>query len=375
MKKKKILVTGGAGFIGSHIVEALVRRGHKVRVLDNLEPQVHGEGAEIPEYISRDIEFIKRDIRNKDEVKKALKNIEIIFHQAAAVGVGQSMYQIEKYMEVNTLGTARLLDILVNEKHKVEKLIVASSMSVYGEGEYVCSKCGSVYPNLRSLQQLKDRKWEMHCPICNRDVKPVPTKEEKPLYPTSVYAISKRDQEELCLNVGRAYAIPTVILRYFNTYGPRQALSNPYTGIAAIFSSRILNHHPPLIFEDGLQSRDFTHVNDIVQANLLALEKKKANYEVFNVGTGRQLTVLDMANILIGKLSFKGKPEIINKFREGDIRHCYADISKIKKRLNFKPKIKFEKGISDLIKWVSQQSAVDLVEKARKELEQKGLTK
>ena len=375
MKKKRILVTGGAGFIGSHIVEALVRRGHNVRVLDNLEPQVHGEGAEIPEYIGQDVEFIKGDIRNKNEVRKALKDIEIIFHQAAAVGVGQSMYQIEKYMEVNTLGTAKLLDILVNEKHKVGKLIVASSMSVYGEGEYICSKCGSVYPHLRSLQQLKDRKWEAYCPICNRDIKPVPTKEEKLLYPTSVYAISKRDQEELCLNVGRAYAIPTVILRYFNTYGPRQALSNPYTGIAAIFSSRILNNHPPLIFEDGLQSRDFSHVSDIVQANLLALEKKEANYEVFNVGTGRQLTVLDMANILIKKLGFKNKPKIINKFREGDIRHCYADISKIKKRLNFKPKIKFEKGISDLIKWVSQQSAVDLVEKARRELEQKGLAK
>jgi len=372
--EKKILVTGGAGFIGSYLVDKLIELGYEVMVFDNLEPQVHGDGQKTPEYLNKECEFIKGDIRNRDELKKALKDREIVFHQAAAVGVGQSMYEINKYTEVNILGTSNLLDILANENHRVEKLIIASSMSVYGEGKYSCVNCGVVYPKSRSLSQLKKGEWEMRCPFCNQEVQSLPTDEEKPLHPTSVYSISKRDQEEMCLTIGRAYRIPTVALRYFNVYGPRQALSNPYTGVAAIFSSRILNNHPPCIFEDGLQSRDFTHVSDIVQANLLAMESNDADYEVFNVGTGRPLTVLNIAEALIESLSSSVDMNIVRKYREGDIRHCYADISKIRDQLGFQPKVKFEKGISEFIGWVRGEEARDQFEKSRRELEEKGLT-
>jgi dTDP-L-rhamnose 4-epimerase len=372
--EKKILVTGGAGFIGSYLVDKLIELGYEVMVFDNLEPQVHGDGQKIPKYLNKKCEFIKGDIRNRDELKKALKGREIVFHQAAAVGVGQSMYEINKYTEVNILGTSNLLDILANENHRVEKLIIASSMSVYGEGKYSCVNCGIVYPKLRSLSQLKKGEWEMRCPMCNQEVQSLPTDEEKPLYPTSVYSISKRDQEEMSLTIGRAYRIPTVALRYFNVYGPRQALSNPYTGVAAIFSSRILNNHPPCIFEDGGQSRDFIHVSDIVRANLLAMEKRKADYEVFNVGTGQPLTVLNIAEALIKSFSSSVDMNIVRKYREGDIRHCYADISKIRDQLGFQPKVKFEKGISEFIGWVRGEEARDQFEKSRRELEKKGLT-
>jgi len=372
---KKILVTGGAGFIGSHLVDRLVELGYKVRVFDNLEPQVHGDKQETPNYLNKECEFIKGDIRDREELKKALKGIEVIFHEAAMVGVAQSMYEINRYMEVNTLGTANLLDILANERNNVEKIIVASSMSIYGEGKYSCKRCGTVFPKLRPLEQLKKRAWEMRCPTCKKSLVSLPTDEDKPLYPTSIYAISKRDQEEMCLSIGRAYKIPTVALRYFNVYGPRQALSNPYTGVAAIFSARIKNHHNPIIFEDGLQSRDFTYVTDIVQANILAMEKEEVNFEVFNVGTGRKLTILDIANILIKKL---GKdelhPEIVSKYREGDIRHCYADISKIKEKLGYRPEVEFEDGISNLINWVREEEAIDRFEESRNQLERKGLT-
>ena len=372
---KKVLVTGGAGFIGSHLVDKLIELGHEVVVFDSLEPQVHGDGQKTPEYLNKECEFTKGDIRNRDELKKTLKGKEIVFHQAAVVGVGQSMYEINKYTEVNILGTANLLDILANENHQVEKLIIASSMSVYGEGKYRCVKCGVVYPKLRSLSQLKRGEWEMRCPLCKQEVQSLPTDEEKPLYPTSVYAISKRDQEEMCLTIGRAYDIPTVALRYFNVYGPRQALSNPYTGVAAIFSSRILNDNPPCIFEDGLQSRDFIHISDIVRANLLAMQNKKADYEVFNVGTGRPLSVLDIAQGLIGELKSSVDIDIVRKYRVGDIRHCYANVSKIQKKLGFKPRLKFEEGISDLVEWVKRQKAVDQFWQSQRELKKKGLTR
>jgi len=371
---KKILITGGAGFIGSHLVDKLIELGHQVLVFDSLEPQVHGDGQRMPKYLNKECEFIKGDIRSRDELKKTLKGKEIIFHQAAVVGVGQSMYEISRYSEVNILGTANLLDILANENHQVEKLIIASSMSVYGEGRYSCVKCGVVYPKLRSLSQLKRGEWEMRCPLCNQEVQSLPTDEDKPLYPTSVYAISKRNQEEMCLTIGRAYNIPTVALRYFNVYGPRQALSNPYTGVAAIFSSRILNNNPPCIFEDGLQSRDFIHVSDIVRANLLAMENKKADYQVFNVGAGRPLTILNIAESLIKNLGLSVDMNIVKKYRVGDIRHCYADISKIRNQLGFQSQVKFEEGIPDLIEWVQGEEARDQFEKSRRALEEKGLT-
>lgn len=373
---KKVLVTGGAGFIGSHIVDELIKRGHTVRVFDSLSEQVHGPNAGIPDYLNKDIEFVKGDVRDEKALKKALDGIEIVFHKAAAVGVGQSMYQIRHYMDVNAVGGATLLDILANNKHSVEKLIVASSMSIYGEGKYECPRCGIVYPKLRPDEQLAKGEWEVHCPRCNSDLKSLPTDESKPLMPMSIYAISKRDHEEMFLAFGFAYTIPTVALRYFNVYGTRQALSNPYTGVAAIFSSRILNNNPPVIYEDGKQSRDFIHVSDIVQANMLAMEKKEADYEVFNVGTGVPQSIAKVADVLIDKLGKKGKviTEIVSKFRKGDIRYCYADISKIKSKLGFVPKIKFEDGVVGLSQWVAQQNAKDGFDQARKELEDRGLT-
>lgn len=373
----KILVTGGAGFIGSHLVDRLIEDGHEVRIYDNLDSQVHGNSSQPPRYINKEAEFIKADIRDKDALKKAINGVEVISHQAAAVGVGQSMYEVRRYMEINTLGTANLLDIIVNEKNSVEKIIVASSMSIYGEGKYNCPDCGVVFPKLRPIEQLRARQWEMRCPDCDINVTPLPTDEEKPLFPTSVYATSKRDQEELFINLGRAYDIPAVALRYFNVYGPRQALSNPYTGVAAIFSSRIINGRNPIVYEDGYQGRDFIHVSDIAEANILALEKEEANYEVFNVGTGRMVNLLQILNLLITKLGdgTKLRPEIVNKFREGDIRFCYADPRKIEQVLGFRAKIKFEDGFSDLISWVKDQICEDKSKMAMLELEKRGLTK
>lgn len=372
---ERVLITGGAGFIGSHLVDALLEKGCVVRVYDNLEPQVHGKSQKTPDYLNKEAELIKGDVRDRKRLKKAIYNIDVVFHLAASVGVAQSMYEIARYTESNTMGGATLLDLIANEKNNIKKIVVASSMSVYGEGAYNCDNCGKVYPKIRSLEQFKKNDWEMKCPNCNIDVIPIPTNEDKPLFPTSIYAVSKRDHEEMFLIIGRAYQIPTVALRFFNVYGPRQALSNPYTGVAAIFSSRIINNNPPIIFEDGNQARDFIHVSDIVQACILAMEKSEGDYQVFNVGTGRKLSVFDMANVLMDKLFFKGESRVVNRFREGDIRHCYADISLIKKILGYEPKVKFEDGIIDLVNWVKLQKAEDKVNFAIDILDKKGLTK
>jgi len=385
---ESILVTGGAGFIGSHLVDALVKRGHRVRVFDNLEPQVHGplrEQGRWPDYSSPEAEYLLGDVRDREALRQAMQGMDVIFHQAAMVGVGQSMYEIERYVDVNIRGTAVLLDILANDtsvRHRGRKVVVASSMSIYGEGKYECPVHGVVYPQLRSNEQLVAKHWELHCPVregvrarsiaqpCNQLLKPLPTDEDKPLYATSIYAISKKAPEEMCLTVGRAYRIPTVALRYFNVYGPR--LSNPYTGVAAIFSNRLLNGKPPVIFEDGLQSRDFVHVSDIVQANLLAMEQEGMDYGSFNVGTGHSLTILEVANAL-GRHWVGGQAsEIVQKFRAGDIRHCYPDINRLRK-FGYTSGVRFEDGALELITWVRRQSAMDNFEHAREELVKRGL--
>ena len=370
----KILITGGAGFVGSFLVEAFLEAGCQVRVMDNLDPQVHGEGADWPAYLDPRAERFRGDVRSRKDWARAIKGVDYLSHHAAVVGVGQSMYQIERYLGVNTLGTAVLLDILAQGEHEIKKLIVASSMSIYGEGAYRCPEHGLVYPGPRPAEQLAERDWEVHCPFCAQPARPAPTPEAKPLAPTSFYALSKRDQEEMCLIFGRAYRLPVVAFRYFNIYGPRQALSNPYTGVGAIFSSRLLAGRPPLIFEDGLQSRDFIHVKDIARANLMALKNPAADGEVFNVGVGRPLTVLKMADALAAHLGLQVAPEILGRFREGDIRHCYADASKILGRLDFSAEISFEEGLADLVAWVRRQGAVDKAPEARQALEERGLT-
>lgn len=365
----KILITGGAGFVGSHLTDALVSRGHDVTVYDNFEPQVH---TMEPDYLNEGASYINADIRDEKILEEQVSEADVIFHEAAMVGVGQSMYQIHKYVDVNVLGTARLMGILASKEHDVKRLIVASSMSIYGEGKYRCPQCGDIHPQIRSDEQLKKRRWELICPDCASTLVPVPTDENKPLHPTSVYAISKRDQEEMCLVVGKAYGIPTVALRYFNIYGPRQALSNPYTGVCAIFSSRIKNGMPPLVFEDGLQTRDFVSVHDIVHANLLVMENSKADYNVFNVGTGKPVSILDVAETLSGLYHMNLEPKVTNKYRAGDVRHCYADITRIKK-LGFTPGVSFEKGMDELVDWGMTQDAKDKTNAAYDELRERGL--
>jgi dTDP-L-rhamnose 4-epimerase len=368
-----ILVTGGAGFIGSHLTDALVERGHRVRVLDLLVPQVHGNGT--AQYVNPKAEFIHGDVCDAQMVKRALDGIDAVFHEAAEVGVGQSMYEIDRYVRANDLGTGILLQQLLAAKNRIKKLVVASSMSIYGEGGYSCGRCGEVYPQLRATNQLLDRRWEAECPNCGAQLSPIPTQENKPLFPTSVYAITKQDQEQFCLVVGRAYGIPTVALRYFNVYGPRQALSNPYTGVCAIFSARLLNDQRPLIFEDGEQTRDFVHVSDIVQANLLALEGDGADYQAVNVGTGVPTSVRQIARLLAEGLGKNIEPEIVAKYREGDIRHCVADISRARKLLGYEPRVRLDQGIGELLEWVGAQSADDQIGKATAELETRQLVR
>jgi dTDP-L-rhamnose 4-epimerase len=370
----KILVTGGAGFIGSFLVDELVERGYEVRIYDALVPQVHGSDQAPPAYLNPEAEFVKADMCDREALARALRGVDVVFHLAAAVGVGQSMYQIQYYTEANTLGGAILLDLLANSPNSVQKVIVASSMSIYGEGKYECGDCGIIFPRLRPEAQLRDREWEIKCPDCNQPAQPLPTDEDKPLYPTSIYAITKRDHEEMFLSTGFAYGIPAVALRFFNTYGPRQALSNPYTGVMAIFSGRLLNHQPPVIYEDGLQSRDFIHVRDIVQGLLLAMDKPEANNQVFNLGTGVPTTVRQVADMLSEQLTGgQVRPQIRNQFRAGDIRHCYADITKARRLLGFEPQIPLQEGIADLLAWVQGQSAVDRFEQVEHELKDKEL--
>ncbi len=367
MEKFNVLVTGGAGFIGSHIVDALVERGHRVRILDSLVSQVHENG--LPEHLNPAAEFIRADVCDPSAVEQALAGIDVVFHEAAEVGVGQSMYEVERYVRANDLGTAVLLENIIKQPNKIKKLIVASSMSIYGEGAYVCANCGLVYPQLREEKQLLDRRWEMECPTCKVALSPAGTKEDKPLFPTSVYAITKQDQEQYCLVIGRAYGIPTVALRYFNVYGPRQALSNPYTGVCAIFSSRLLNNQPPMIFEDGEQTRDFVHVSDIIQGNLLALETDRANYLPVNIGTGVATSIREVTELLATGLGKNLAPEIVGKYREGDIRHCVADISRARELLGYEPRVTLGQGIPELLSWVKDQTPTDQVVKASAELE------
>ena len=367
-----ILVTGGAGFIGSHIVDALIERGHRVRVLDAVVEQVHGTTG--PQYVNPKAEFLRGDVCDPEIVRQALDGIDVVYHKAAEVGVGQSMYEIVRYVRANDLGAAVLLEEIVKRRPQIKKLVVASSMSIYGEGAYACDHCGPVQPKLRPLSQLLDRDWDINCPQCGAKVKPIATNEDKPLIPSSVYAISKQDQEQYCLVVGRAYEIPVVALRYFNVYGTRQALSNPYTGVCAIFSGRLLNDQSPLIFEDGKQTRDFVHVSDIVQANLLALESNRADYQAVNIGTGHPLSIAEITSMLARGLQKDIKPEITGKYREGDIRHCVADISRARTLLGYEPKVSLADGIPELLEWVRQQKADDNTQ-ATAELEQHRLVR
>lgn len=368
--KGRILITGGAGFIGSHLTDELINQEYEVHILDNLDEQVHGPDAEIPDYLHSEAHFIKGDVCNKEDVEKALKDIDAVFHLAGKVGVGQSMYEIKKYTEVNNVGTTVLLEELI--KNPVKKLLVASSMSIYGEGLYENKQQEHEMHAKRSLEDLKNGQWELY--DHGNQLKPVPTPEYKDPELSSIYALSKYDQEKLCLITGKAYKIPTVALRFFNVYGTRQALSNPYTGVLAIFASRFLNGNPPLIFEDGKQKRDFIHVKDVARACVSALDTSAADDEVFNVGSGNAYSINEIAATLAEVLGTDLKAKITRKYRVGDIRHCFADISKIKEKLNFTPKIDLKEGLTELEEWLKEQRPEDNVDKAGTELESRGLT-
>jgi dTDP-L-rhamnose 4-epimerase len=369
---KKILITGGAGFIGSHIADELLQHGYNIRVLDSLVEQVHGPGSQKPEYLNDEVEFIKGDVRDKNTLQQALKGIDAVYHFAARVGVGQSMYAIEEYMNANDIGIAVLLEALI--EHPVERLVVASSMSIYGEGLYKNSS-GKLYSYAeRSKAQLSAECWEPQDE--NGDIlHPVATPETKVPSLSSVYALSKYDQEQLALMIGRTYDLPVTALRFFNVYGSRQALSNPYTGVLAIFSSRFMNDKPPLIFEDGLQQRDFVHVRDVARACRLVLESPDAANEVFNIGSGEAYTIKELGQ-KVGRILNKPhiKANITGKYRAGDIRHCYADITRAKYLLGYSPEVSLKEGMVELVNWLTGQTAEDYVERAEGELSEKGLT-
>jgi len=369
---KNVLVTGGAGFIGSHVVDSLIERGYSVRILDNFTPQVHPDGH-IPEYLNPNAELIRGDILDRQAFALAIEGMDAVIHNASAVGVGQSMYQIEHYVQANSLGTAILLDILVNRKNRVRKVIISASMSSYGEGMYNCRSCGQVRPGLRPLEQLEQKHWEVKCPLCGNQVSPIPTPEHATQNCNSIYAISKKNQEEMVMTVCSAYDIPAVVLRYFNVYGPRQSLKNPYTGVSAIFMSRLKNGKPPIVYEDGLQTRDFVSVHDVAASNVMVLESDAVDYEVFNVGSGRPATIKEVAEKLAGLCQVDIKPHITSKYRKGDVRHCYADISKITSRIHWHPLVSLDDGFRELTKWSTEIEAVDRFAEAESELVARGL--
>ena len=375
---KKILITGGAGFIGSHLADKLIeQKNYDITVLDNLDEQVHGKLGKPPDYLNKNVKFIRGSVTDYKRLEDLVRENEIIFHLAAKVGVGQSMYQIEKYVDNNILGLANLLDILVNSEHNIEKIVIASSNTVYGEGKSQCNKCGVNIPKLRSLEQLKRKDWGLNCPKCGSKVNPLLTDEKSLLNPSSIYAFSKYAQEKMGLLIGKTYGINTTVLRFFLVYGTRQALSNPYTGVCAIFSVRALYGKPPIIFEDGEQSRDFVNVSDVCQALILAMEKKSANGEIFNVGTGSPITIKEVAETITQKINPELKSIYHQQFRVGDIRHCVADISKIKNKLGYSPTLAFKEGIDDLINWIKTQkeNVQKPSQKAMQKLIEKGLLK
>jgi dTDP-L-rhamnose 4-epimerase len=366
-----VLITGGAGFIGSHVADALLARGYRVRILDVLHEQVHGKQGEFPDYLSRETEMVRGDVRDRAAVAAALKGVSGVFHFAAAVGVGQSMYEIERYTDVNNRGTAVLLEALSH--HPVRKLVVASSMSIYGEGQYRNATGSIVAPAPRPLDQLRANRWDI-TDIEGNALEPVPTIEDKIASPQSVYALSKLDQEVMSLLVGRAYNIPVVALRFFNVYGIRQALSNPYTGVLANFASRYLNGKPPIIFEDGQQRRDFVHVRDLAQACLLSLETDTAADVALNVGSGQSYSILEIAERLgrvIGQSHIT--PQVSQRYRTGDIRNCFADISRTSRALGYAPRVEFDDGLQELAEWLAQTSSEDHGDTAVSELQQRGL--
>ena len=368
---KRVLITGGAGFIGSHLTDLLLEQGFSVRILDNLNSQVHGSTAAQPDYLNRDADVMIGDVRDSERVQAALQGVDAVIHLAAAVGVGQSMYEISEYTAVNDFGTGVLLQALI--AHPVERLLVASSMSIYGEGLAQLPDGTIVEPDERGVAQLRRGRWELET-FDGRVLQPIATPETKRPALSSVYALNKFAQERMCLLFGRAYDVPTTALRLFNVYGTRQALSNPYTGVLAIFGSRLLNGRPTMIFEDGQQRRDFVHVRDVARAFAAALERPEAAGHAINVGSGASRTIEEVGRALarsVGRPDLL--PQITGKYRVGDIRHCFADMALAGRLLGFRPSERFEEGLRELAEWLAGEVAVDKVDEATAELARRGL--
>ena len=376
MQYKNILITGGAGFIGSNLALKLIEKGYKVTVLDNLSPQIHTSNSPLYNSIKDKVRFIKGTVLSYDDWKNALEEIDVVVHLAAETGTGQSMYEIEKYTDVNIKGTSIFLDILANEKHSVKKMIVSSSRAIYGEGKYECSSCGIVYPNERKDEDMSKGDFTVKCPTCNANAKLLATDENSKIHPSSIYGITKQVQEQMFMVMGKTLNIPALAFRYQNVYGAGQSLSNPYTGILSIFSTRIKNGNDINIFEDGKESRDFVYIDDVVDATILGIEKDEANYEVFNVGLGLAIDVNKVASTLVKEYKSNSKISISGNYRLGDIKDNYADLTKIQTKLGFEPKVSFEDGIKRFTKWVNAQEVVeDQYEKSINEMKEKGLYK
>lgn len=371
-----ILITGGAGFIGSNLALTLVAQGHVVTVMDNLSPQIHGEDSPLLATIRDQVRFLHGDVRDREDWVAALEGQHAVVHLAAETGTGQSMYEIERYVDVNIRGTALLLDLLANKPHSVRKLVVASSRSIYGEGRYRCAEHGVVYPLAREAADMGQGDFQVKCPHCATDAELLATTEDSRIHPSSLYGITKQNQEQMILTLGRSLGIPAVALRYQNVYGPGQSLSNPYTGILSIFSTRIKNGNEIVIFEDGEESRDFVYIDDVVDATIAAIELEDPGQHVVNVGAGRRTSVLTVARSLIDAYGTDVPVRVSGNFRLGDIRDNYADITQARQLLGFEPKVDFATGIRRFAAWVDQQTVMaDSYDKSISEMQARGLYK
>jgi dTDP-L-rhamnose 4-epimerase len=348
----KVLVTGGAGFIGSHLVDALVEIGHEVVAFDNLDPAAHARPAKWPPYANAKCKYVLGDVRDKDALRLAMQGVEVVFHHAAAVGSGISMIDVRRFVEVNSLGTANVLELAIENRDRIKKLVVASSMTVMGEGTYRCRTHGVYYPSLRPFEQLERNEWEVKCPQCGVPSTPLAMQEDRPLLPLTIYGLTKMDEELETMLVGGFYKIPVVAFRYFSVYGPRQSLTNPYTGVIARFGTRVVMGKAPLIYEDGRQLKDVAHVRDVVRANLLAMERDQANYQVFNLGNGEAMSVYRIGELIAEKLGSPIQPVLTNQYRRGDARHGWANISKAARLLGWEPSISTDAGFADLCQWL-----------------------
>lgn len=375
----KVLITGGAGFIGSNLALKLLNKNYEVSILDNLDSQIHGENPDDSftyNLIKNCTTFIKGDVTNTNDLKESIKKVDIIVHLAAKTGTGQSMYEIEDYINTNIGGTAKILEILTSGEHSVKKFVIASSRSVYGEGKFSCKEHGIVFPESREDSDMANGIFEIKCPICGEETNMLPTDEQSILHPTSVYGFTKQSQEELAMIVGKSINLPVVAFRFQNVYGPGQSLKNPYTGILSIFSTRIKNNNDIYVFEDGLETRDFVYIEDITDAIVLGIEKENANYHTFNVGSDEKMDVLTIAETLKQEYNSDVPIHISGNYRLGDIRHNLADLTLIKESLGYEPKVKFKEGISNFVKWVNKQEVEkDKYEESINQMKQKGLYK